>query len=254
VEASGDGGGELLPRELEGLLERAIARTVSAPELAAVHDNLHRAQLGSLGRGLGAFLLRALVGLPPAQAPSSLVADLALLGTDLKGQLLAALGDLPEGAAREAVARTLAGLEAEQLLNLARGQSHEALHWSVAVPDGERWTTAHFFHRRAGGGGGGSGKEGAHRMTVAVDFTHTGPVRADLVVGSASLAMRVVASRQEVAERMGARVAELEARLATGGRRVTLVVARAPADEVRVDAGAHDIRFLREHHLMDKNG
>ncbi len=250
---------EPLPRDLGALLALALGRMKLGSDRAVVLGNLHRAELASLGRGLQQLLLRALLALPaPAPASARIVpADLAWAATDLKGQLLRALTALPDGPAREAVARTLAGLEAEQLLNLARGQSHEPLHWSLPLPDGDRWTTAHLFFRRAGDEEArhSACAAGTHRLTIAVDFAHTGPVRADLVAGSGSLAMRVVATRRDVVDTLSQHLGELEQRLASEGRRVNLVVALARAGEMRVDAGAaHDIRYLRDHHLMDANG
>jgi hypothetical protein len=254
-------GGEPLPRDLTALLERALAAAElgerGKSDHARVLANLHEAGLSALPRGLQGVLLRSLLGLAPAGpgpgGAAGLLGDLELLGGDLKGRLLRALGELPEGAVREAVARTLAGIEAEQLLNLARAEGREPLHWSFPVADGERWTTAHLFLRRPEDDEDrqGGASEHGQRLTVAVDFTHTGPIRADLLLRSGGLAMRVTASRPDVVERLRAGLGELETRLATGGRKVWVAVAQAPEEEVRFDSEARDIRFLREHHLMD---
>ena len=259
-------GSRPIRRQLAAVLERALEGMRLGTDRARVAQNLRAAGLPSLPRGLQGLLLRALLGIelapPPASAAggagaSTLAADLEVLGGDLKGRLLRALAELPDGAVREALARTLAGLEAEQLLNLARAQSREPLHWSLPVRDGERWVTAHLFFRRAGDeeDGEASGRdEVPHRMTFAVELSHTGPVRADLLVREEALAMRVTASRADVVELLRSEQGELEARLATGGRRVSLSVAQAPEDRVRFDDEARDVRFLREHHLMDTSG
>jgi hypothetical protein len=252
--------GEPLPGELTALLERALSSAQLGGARARVLANLHEAGLSALPRGLQGVLLRSLLGLAPAAvgpgAAAGFLGDLELLGRDLKGRLLRALGELPEGAAREAVARTLAGIEAEQLLNLARAQSREPLHWSFPLLDGERWTTAHLLLRRSGDDeertGGSS--EGGHRLPLAVEFSHTGPIRADLLVRSEALAMRVTASRPEVVEQLRSRLGELETRLAMGGRKVWLAAAEVPEEQARFDREARDIRFLREHHLMDARG
>jgi hypothetical protein len=245
-------GDEPLPRDLGRLLARALARLSLRADGAAVAANLHQAELASLGRGLQQVLLRALLGLPARGGAGPV--DLGWAGVDLKGRLLRALGELPAGAARDAVGQALSGLEADQLLNRARIQAHEPLHWSLLVADGDRWTTGHLFFRRAGDEeerhAATAGAQ--HRMTVAIDFSHTGPVRADLVAQPGALAMRVTATRPEVVARMRAALPELEQQLAAAGRRVNLVVAQAPIEQVRIEPG--DIRYLRDHRLMDTSG
>ena len=76
----------------------------------------------------------------------------ALIG-NLKSQLLAALTELPAGDAKQAVAKALAGIESEQLLNLARNEFNEGWHLSVPLPDGENWATAHMFYTDPENGG-----------------------------------------------------------------------------------------------------
>jgi len=87
-----------------------------------------------------------------------------------------------------------------------------------------------------------------------VEFSHTGPVRADLFLRADVLTMRIVVSRPEVLERARAALGELEAALEGGGRRVHLAVALASPDSLSVERDLNDIRFLREHHLMDLRG
>jgi hypothetical protein len=249
-------GAEPLSRDLGRLLARAFVRMELGADRMAVLSNLQQAELTSLGRGLHRLLLAALLGVGSG-GPSAGGLDLGWTALDLKGQLLQALGGLSAGPAHEAVGRALAGLEAEQLLNLARGKAHEPLHWSLPVPDNGGWTTAHLFFRRAGDEEARHPTVGTpmHRMTLAVEFSHTGPVRADLVAQPGSLAMRILAVRPEVVDRLRSRLADFEQRLAVEGRRVSLIVAAAAEADVRADASAtHDISYLRDHHLMDASG
>ena len=254
-----EGGAGVAGRErldLPALLRSAIgALEVPASAQLQLLQNLARALPDSLGRGLDGALLRGLLGLG-GSAEGSASALVAEASADLKAQLLRGLAGLDDGPARRALLRSIEGLEHEQLLNLARRSAKEPQYFGLPVLDGERWTTAHLFLQRRGSGGQRDGGRGAlgHRLTVAVEFSHTGPVRAELVVGADGLAARVSVAREDVFERMQAQRGELEQRLALGGRRVSLVVSLVDAEQLRVDGELTDIRFLREHHLMDRSG
>ena len=175
---------------------------------------------------------------------------------DLKARLLLALQEAEEGPAREAVARALAGLEAEQLLNLARRRAGEPWVWSLAVPDGSGpgWTTARLLvHERDEERAPGGGAAPPRRLTLGVRFAHVGPVRADLVLAGGALAVRLTVADGAVGERLARDAAELGRRLG-GGRDVHVLHRVVPPEEVLAGVEPLDIRYLREHHLMDVSG
>ncbi|MEW6073175.1 MAG: hypothetical protein AB1726_11375 [Planctomycetota bacterium] len=183
---------------------------------------------------------------------------LAALGGDLKGELLAALASLPEGDLREAVRKALAGLESEQLLNLARQRSGEPPVWSFPFPDGDGWTTARLLvprrQERDAEGGEGEGGEEPARLVLGVSFTGLGAMRIELARAESLLAVRILAAREDVAARIRADAGELARLLGDGAREVAIFARAGTPAEVSVAAHALDIPFLREHHLMDVSG
>ena len=250
-------------RQLEALLSEALARALrgsGAHGLEGAVAALAGLDLPSTGAAARQILLAALLGWDPSAVlggagPTAARTGLKALVGDLKAHLLRALAEVPEGPERQAVAKALAGIEAEQLLNLARRETGEPMHWSLPVPDGEGWTTAHLFVRRdSEGQERGEDAQESHRLTISVDFSHTGPVRADLVLRAGVLTMRILVAEQAVFERAQAALGDLEQALASGGRRVQLALALGTLESLAVDSGLHDIRFLREHHMMDLRG
>jgi hypothetical protein len=238
----------MLAAQLEARLGGALA--------AGTGGELRRAALASLP-ALVAELLGEDGGAPLAALLRALerAGDAGVLSANLKSRLLAALGELPEGAVREAVGRALAGLESEQLLNVARREFHEGWHLSLPVPDGDGWATAHLVYAEPDGGGHEGAHEGEdmHRLTVAVDFSKVGPLRADLGVRDDLVALRLRVTDERVAAALRAEVPALVERLEGGGRQVRVSVAVAPTPEVEVDRLSTNIRWLREHHLMDRS-
>lgn len=261
--ARAPGGLEELARDLPEILRKGIARLPEGALRQRATARLPRV----IGR-LGGLELRCLVarilGEPLEEgtagerargaAAEGIEPDPAPL--DLKGKLLAALRELPEGRLRSALIRAAGGIEAEQLLNLARQESGEPLHWSLPVAEGSRLSSAHLFHQRTWEDAEGSRAPGAplHRLTLAVDLTGTGAVRADLVLRADSLSVRVLAAEEEVAERLRQEIPALVQALAAGGRRVGVRVDTGSLEEVEVGERALDIQLLRERHLMDVEG
>ncbi len=247
-----------LGRDLKNWIARALQSLGNSPRIAHALAALRHLDFDTLTSDERELLARALVGAPLSESPSEeRSVAFARLGDDLKAQLLRARDSLADGPTREALVRALGGIEAEQLLNLARHSSGEALHWSLALQDGARWTTLDLVHRRieeSESGAAESADRAAHRLTLAVDFTSTGPVRADLLLREKSLSLRVAVSRADVAERLAVDLATLEAKLASGGRSVSLSVTIAEPEDLRVRSNLSDIRFLRDHHVMDLAG
>lgn len=236
---------------------RAIARALTAA-LESMPDGPRR---DALVAGLPRELARLLGGSKPTTLGARVLEALARAQThqalvgNLKAQLLAALERAEPGPARDAIARTLAGIESEQLLNLARKEFHEGWHLSLPVPDGERWATAHFFYRDSGGGSDGAGNgDGLQRLTMTVDFSALGPVRADIGVRPGLVALRLLVTAEDVATELRANLDELTGHLSSADRSVRVSVSVGRAEDVEVDTGLRNIRWLREHHLMDLSG
>lgn len=246
-------------RDLKTWLGRALGALGNDPTLQRALARLAAVDFESWTREERLLFSRALLGsaLAPALArdPSRLRARLAGLLADLKSELLAARDAAPEGAARQAIERTLATLESEQLLNLARAEGGEPRHWSLPLLDGQRFATLDLTYRRqVERREDGHEAEPSHRLSFSVDFTHTGPVRADLLARTGQLSVRVAVVDPRVLARLREDLAELEARLATGGRAVHVALVPAAPEEVRVRPSPDEIRFLREHHVMDLQG
>jgi hypothetical protein len=204
--------------------------------------------------------LRALLQ-PAAGERSTLASSLARAATlalqgEVRGVLLEALAELESGPLKRAIVRALAGLELEQLQNLARREFGEPLHWSFPVPDGLGWTTAHLYARRRSGEDGGEDGPAAEscRLCVGVEFTNLGPIRADVSLRPGTLAIRLQASNRATVQLLQAEKGALEEALGQDGRRVLLAIEEADAADVELEREAHDIAFLRDNRLMDVKG
>ena len=245
-ELQAEGAAVRLRQELTARLERALEGGPGGRAREALKGALPQV-LGVLLDGDGPALTRLLRLLSSSSAP----ADLA---RDLKAQLLGALAELPEGAARDSVARALAGVESEQLLNLARREFHEGWHLSLPVPDGERWATAHLFYADPDDADDCSEGEEMQRMTVSVDFSQLGPLRAEIGVRQDLIALRLVVTRPEVVEELHRALRTLTDQLELGGRKTRVAIALGRPEEADADSLGFDIRWLREHRLMDLRG
>ncbi len=250
--------------ELLQALGRKLAATVSSQTSTAgnVGERLaaHVFQPGGSGADLMQLLQRGGLNfealLLDAASRSRGKVDVAALLLNLKAELLDQLAKLGEGPTRDAVARALAGLEAEQLLNVARHEAGEPLHWSFPVLDGDAWTTAHLLWAE-NQGEKESGEEGegeCQRLSLGIKFSKTGPVRVDAWLRSDRLNLRVLVEREEVAELIRTGADALAAVLSTGDRKVQIVVGVATPEEVEIEAHTANIHYLREHHLMDVSG
>jgi hypothetical protein len=178
----------------------------------------------------------------------------ALIG-NLKAEILMALGEMTDGPTREALTKALAGLESEQLLNLARREFQEGWHLSLPVPDGDKWATAHLFYTEPDEEDDShGGKEDMLRITVSVDFSRIGPLRGEVGVRDDLVALRLVVTKPEIAQELRGQAEELVERLSTAGRKVRVAVVLASPEELSSDALTMDVRWLKEHHLMDLRG
>jgi hypothetical protein len=249
AELARPGGEHAALRRLLAGLESAVRAPANGAQAGAELRELFRGAgmryeallLAAIGRGMQRDMLDA-------------------LGRDLKGQLLRALRDLPDGPAKEAVARALAGVEAEQLLNVARAHSGEPQVLSLPLADGDGWTTARLEvpARRDRDGSEGEGasddEDELQRFALGVSFSRTGPIRADLAWSPALLTVRLLAERAAVADRLRADAPALAELLGRGERAVRIAVGiGAPAD-LAVGGELQDITLLRDHHIMDVSG
>jgi hypothetical protein len=230
--------------------------------LERLEAHAYRPELGA-GANAGAVLARLLArsGLRYEAAllaaggggPAALVLE-ALAG-DLKAELLRALHDLEDAELRDAVRRALGALESEQLLNLARARAGEPRAWSFPIADGAGWASARLRiepgHDDGRSAAGSTAGPSALHVVLSVDFSSLGPVRVDVALATGALHVRLLAERAEIAERLRAESEPLARRL-EDGRHAVHVFARA-ATPGELGDGEHplDIRFLREHHLMD---
>lgn len=233
---------ETLSRLLAGL-ERAAKEPQGGAQLRAL---LMRSGLGYES----ALLAAAARGISPELLDE--------LGHDLKSELLRAFADLPAGALKEAVGRALSGMEAEQLLNLARAHSGEAQVLSLPLPDAEGWTTARLCiparRERRKHAGSDAEDDAPQRLVLGVSFSRTGPLRVDLSCARDALGVRILATRPEIVQRLRADAPALAALLGRDGRTVRLSVGEGSADDVAVGARLFDIALLCDHHVMDVSG
>jgi hypothetical protein len=229
-------------------LASALAQNAFAPSEA-----------GEAGAGLLALLENA-----PLRFESLLAAALAAphagaflerLRASLKAELSAALERLEEGPLRTSVERLQAALDSEQLLNVARERAGEPLSWGLPVRDGEGFATARFSYRRRRQRAGDEHEAQAGEILVlGIRLSRLGPVRAELALEKDRLLARIDVARPDLVERLQADYDGLAQRLRRGERQVQLFVRVLPEAEIEVEPERLDIRFLREHRLMDVSG
>ena len=126
--------------------------------------------------------------------------------------------------------------------------------FGFAVPDGpEHYATVQLVGDEEGEDGRREGAAGgSFHMTVGVEFSALGPIRADLAVRDDQIAVRLVVAEPKTAMEIRRRARDLEAMLGLEGRRVLLAVADGSRAEATVDArrvGVHD-----DDHVMDLEG
>jgi len=260
--------GELL-QDLAVQIRAELARP-EAPveELRRLQEALprHVAQPGSAGARAGEMLQQILSrsGLRYEAALAAAVVSglspqvLEQLQSDLKAELLRAFAELEDGPLRESLARTLAGIEAEQLLNLARQRAGEPLVWSFPFPDASGWTTARLLvpprDEDEAPTSEGAEVERHPDLVLGVSFSNLGPIRAELSMDEHRLNVRVLVTRPDLVGRLQTGFAALAERMGGGRRSVHLFTRVGTPEEVDVADSPLDIRFLREHRLMDVSG
>ena len=186
-------------------------------------------------------------------------AELEVALADLKSVLARALERAPEGPEKEILQRALDGLEAEQLLDVARGRNGDARPIGLPVPDGSLLATAWFVvhrepEREPGGGEGEQAPERRHAVDLAVSFSNLGPVRAEFRLTGCRLGVRFVVSDADVAARLERDAPGLSAELAAFGAAPSLHVVTTTPESVAAAPAPADVSFLHEHSLLDLHG
>jgi hypothetical protein len=179
---------------------------------------------------------------------------------DLKSVLMEALEEMKPGAASDGVRRALGGIEADQLLDVARSQTGDARQIGFALPDGARFADARLVvdpegHAREQSSDGT--RKPVASVDLSVDFSSLGPVKAELRLDGGTLRVRFLVASPEVAERLAADQEQLCADLgrdldATSARSALLSVAVVDARSIEQSALPSDVRFLGEHLLVDR--
>lgn len=243
---------ETLGSSGERALEAAAQRS-SPADARALATALDALGAPHWPRWMRTLLVRAL-GRFEGAAAGDAAAELESLRTDLKALLMSAERVSTDAGLREALARALNGVEADQLLNVARAAVDEPQQWSVPIHEHGRWTTLHLSVSRDGSGASGAGESHARRASIEVEFSRTGPLHADILVEPNAATVRVLAADETVVEFLSARSSELEQTLAFGGAAAHIRVARAPSDQhLHGDAPANS-SFFRGRHLLDLEG
>lgn len=172
---------------------------------------------------------------------------------DLKACLLRAEKQLEKGEARAAVQRALAGLEAEQLLNLARALNGEGWLASFPIPDGDgrgAWTTAHLLHRSGSDDPAQAEDIPTQSFVLGVEFTQLGPLRAEFRVQGTAITLRLVVDRSETAGVLRRRLVELHSLFEGADAQVQLSVVQGSAGDASVESLLRDVQYLRDHRLL----
>jgi len=255
----GVGGGRALEAglQLRAELVRQLGVHALDPSRALLRAYLAGLDAPALEHGGWLPWLALLLGerLAPSERGLRRRALVQLLQEDFKSRLAAQSQQAATELEREAAGRALRGVEAEQLRNLARARLGEPLHIGFLVPDGAHTANAHLFvpARREGASDAGAGAaEQGERVTVAVEFSRLGALRAEILLKHDRLHVRLGVARPESAELLRGRLAELEQQLSARGRELNLAL--VPHEPGRSDPAGADLAYLRQHHLMDLLG
>lgn len=238
-------------------LERSLDPSVDAAVRARIGESFALARLSPrLARAVLETLLGEHAGL------SRLLEERAAVATrfempDFKQWLSAALDRLEPGPEREALRVAHEALEAEQFVALARASHGDGSSWVLALRDGSGFADARLVHQRSGEreseAGHGRGRR-IERAVLGLEFSRTGPVRAELALDDNTLNVRLGVSRVEVAARLQASLDDLSARLAASGRSVQLSVAVRAAEDLRVPGAESDDHLSEGRLAIDRFG
>jgi len=249
VSTLGEGGRDqgIASELLDVLEEHLLQPGADGLELADV--------LNRIGLGYEAGLLRA-------GALSKDLVDLLELDRDLKAQLLAATDYVEDGPLADSIQRALQGLEAEQVLQVARQVEGDPNHWTFPIRDGDRWVCANLFAQHKIVGPEDPIATPRWRVTLGVEFASIGPVRVDFTLGAGGVTMRMLVTDKGLVPGLQERAKGLQDAIADIvdigidkeflPARVTVFC--APPEDVDVTQRHLDIGFLRHRKVLDLRG
>lgn len=185
--------------------------------------------------------------------------ELNLLRSNLKAQLMLVMTQLEGGELQHAIGAALAGLEAEQVLNVARQAAGDPLIWSFPFPDLEGWTTAQLSldapERPEEDQAGGSPSHGdVTKLALGISFSQLGPIRAEFSLEPSVLRVNIFVTEEPLADRIRGDFDELMGRMGDGRRSLQLSTAVRSLEEVERNTRPGDVSFLRGKHLLDLEG
>lgn len=243
---------------LEKLAERLERTRESSAALGLREALAGRASRVAIDGGLARVVLHQQVASTGGSMQASAYLDSLLSGALRSPQEVAAALIVESGTAgsslREVIGRHLAAREFEHAWNAARREFGDPPAFGFAVPEGpDRFATVQLIgDGKSGSGRGGDPRSESFHVTVGVEFSGLGPVRADLAVRDDQVALRLVVARPDVAQEIRFRAEELQSLLGLEGRRVLLAVADGTEAEARVDA--RKVGVKPEDHVMDLEG
>ena len=211
--------------------------------------------LNRIGLGYEANLLRA-------GNLSDDIACLLELERDLKGELLSSLAKDPSPELRAELERALAGLEAEQVLQVARQVEGDPNHWTFPVRDGDRWVCASLFVQHRELSEDDPIATPIWRVTLGVEFDSLGPVRVDFTLGAGGVSMRMLVSDQAKVPELQSHARKLQDEIADAidldiGKEflpARVSVFAAELEDIDVSRRHLDIGFLRKRKVLDLRG
>ena len=174
----------------------------------------------------------------------------AELGDDLKAQLFRFLGGAGAPEEVERATRLLEILEQEQARNLARADSDAGREWSLLLGPEEQPTMLKVFRRDPHGV---TESSRSIHLTVGVDFSQLGPIRAELVFEDSSLSVKLVVESSATLARIHEHSRALYDFLEQLVPRASLTLMQGTAAQVSVLDLEREIPFLSENHLLDLN-
>lgn len=255
-QTAGGDAARVADKTLMAAITTALARSFPDVDPAVREEIAGRLALAKLSPRLAQAVLVALLGERALQAQELAAPKPAITAgaADLKQWLASAMAKLGDGAERNAARVALHAVEVEQIVALARANLGDGASWGFAVHDGSGYANAHLVHRRTqerqSGPSGGS-EEPTERAVLGIAFSRTGPVRADFALDTGALRVRLLVSREEVADRMNATLDELRTQLEALGRSVQLQIGVRPAEELRVPEPAADVRLADGRSAVD---
>ena len=246
---------------LAALLRALAARDGVPPRVAEALRRLAVPAGGELP-AQGTAALSVLAGeAPPAELAAFVRAALcARAKGDLKARVAAVLAGDDAGEAGPALSAALRAIEAEQLINVVRRESDQGWQAGVPVPDADGFATACLRAPKADvpredardGEGAPAAAEPCGRLSLEVDLSRLGPVRAELWLRARELCLRITCAEASTAAALERELDAVREELAPlgGALRCTIAVG-APAGP---RPGAEDLRWLERHPLMDLAG